>query len=45
MEELNKDLGTGLMLENTGNPSSENNHVSLDTEPNFSDDDDEMALR
>lgn len=46
MEELNKDLGPGLMLENTSNLTTvENNHVGQDPEPAFSDDEEEMTLR
>ncbi|KAK0088867.1 hypothetical protein PV325_010464 [Microctonus aethiopoides] len=49
MEELNKDIGPGLMLENlsTNSTGLENNHHGggQDGEPVFSDDDDELALR
>ncbi|XP_043276838.1 integrator complex subunit 3 isoform X2 [Venturia canescens] len=45
MEELNKDLGPGLMLDNSGNSAMENNHVSHGPEPAFSDDEEEMPLR
>lgn len=45
MEELNKELGPGLMLENSGNSAVENNHVDHEPEPAFSDDEEEMPLR
>lgn len=44
MEELNKDLGPGLMLEGPANTTLENNHVGPD-EPAFSDEEEEMPLR
>ncbi|XP_046624168.1 integrator complex subunit 3 isoform X1 [Neodiprion virginianus] len=43
MEELNKDLGPGLMLEGPGN-TLDNNHVGQD-EPAFSDEEEEMPLQ
>ncbi|XP_015591743.1 integrator complex subunit 3 isoform X3 [Cephus cinctus] len=45
MEELSKDLGPGLMLENTGSTALENNHVGQEPEPAFSDEEEEMPLR
>lgn len=46
MEELNKDLTPGIPLENAGNAAAvENNHVSQDPEPAFSDEEEEMPLR
>ncbi|KZC10189.1 Integrator complex subunit 3 like protein [Dufourea novaeangliae] len=45
MEELNKDLQPGAPLESTGNATVENNHVSQDPEPAFSDEEEEMPLR
>ena len=45
MEELNKDLGPGLMLDNTVNSAVENNHVGHEPEPVFSDDDEDIPLR
>lgn len=45
MEELNKDLTPGAPLENAGNTTVENNHVSPDPEPAFSDEEEEMPLR
>lgn len=46
IEELNKDLGPGLMLDNIGNSAVENNHVGQDNnEPAFSDDEEELPLR
>ncbi|XP_051175718.1 integrator complex subunit 3 isoform X1 [Leptopilina boulardi] len=45
MEELSKDLSPGLMLENTGNAMTENNHVGGEAEPAFSDEEEEMPLR
>ncbi|XP_012285254.1 integrator complex subunit 3 isoform X2 [Orussus abietinus] len=45
MEDLNKDIGPGLMLENTGNSAIENNHVGQEQEPAFSDEEEETPLR
>lgn len=45
MEELNKDLTPGALLESTGNTPIENNHVIQDPEPAFSDEEEEMPLR
>ncbi|CAL7944924.1 unnamed protein product [Xylocopa violacea] len=45
MEELNKDLTPGAILENTANAPVENNHVNQDQEPAFSDEEEEMPLR
>lgn len=47
MEELNKDIGPGLMLDNTGNSNVENNHVGQENNDGatFSDDDEDLPLR
>lgn len=45
MEELNKDLTPGAILENIANIPVENNHVNQDPEPAFSDEEDDMPLR
>nr|XP_050855800.1 integrator complex subunit 3 isoform X3 [Vespula vulgaris] len=45
MEDLNKDLNSGLILENTTSTPMENNHVGQDPEPAFSDEEEEMPLR
>lgn len=45
MEELGKDLSPGLMLESTGNTMAENNHVGGESEPAFSDEEEDMPLR
>lgn len=45
MEELNKDLTPGATMDNTANAPVENNHVNLEPEPAFSDEEEEMPLR
>ncbi|KAG7203567.1 hypothetical protein KM043_013611 [Ampulex compressa] len=45
MEELSKDITQGPILENVGSTPVENNHVSQDAEPAFSDEEEEMPLR
>ncbi|XP_066599245.1 integrator complex subunit 3 isoform X2 [Prorops nasuta] len=45
MEDLNKDPSPGLMLDNAPSTVVENNHVAPDTEPTFSDEEDEIPLR
>lgn len=47
IEELNKDLGPGLMLDNIGNSNVENNHVGQENNDGstFSDDDEDLPLR
>lgn len=44
MEDLNKDINSGLM-ENTTSAPVENNHVGQEPEPAFSDEEEEMPLR
>lgn len=45
MEELNKEHSAGAMIENTANSTVENNHVTQDPEPAFSDEEEETPLR
>lgn len=45
MEELNKEHSPGAVLENTANSTVENNHVTQDPEPAFSDEEEETPLR
>ncbi|KAL6439905.1 hypothetical protein ACFW04_004134 [Cataglyphis niger] len=45
MEELNKEHNPGTVIENTTNSTMENNHVTQDTEPAFSDEEEESPLR
>ena len=46
MEELSKDLSPGLMLDGgTVNTMIENNHVGQDSDPVFSDEEEDMPLR
>ncbi|KAG8041443.1 hypothetical protein G9C98_002736 [Cotesia typhae] len=55
IEEINKDMGPGLMLDNNLMPgtviasttlnSNENNYHGQDPEPAFSDDEEEIPLR
>ncbi|XP_060821212.1 integrator complex subunit 3 isoform X2 [Bombus pascuorum] len=44
-EEFNKDLTPGATLENAANTPVENNHLTQDSEPAFSDEEDEVSLR
>ncbi|XP_043584839.1 integrator complex subunit 3 isoform X2 [Bombus pyrosoma] len=44
-EEFNKDLTPGATLENAANTTVENNHLNQDSEPAFSDEEDEVSLR
>ncbi|XP_071866222.1 integrator complex subunit 3 isoform X2 [Bombus fervidus] len=44
-EEFNKDLTPGATLENAANIPIENNHLTQDSEPAFSDEEDEVSLR
>lgn len=45
MEELNKEHSSGAVIENTANSTVENNHVTQDPEPAFSDEEEESPLR
>lgn len=45
MEELNKEHNTGIVIENTANSTVENNHVTQDPEPAFSDEEEDSPLR
>ncbi|XP_050576014.1 integrator complex subunit 3 isoform X1 [Bombus affinis] len=44
-EEFNKDLTPGATMENAANTPVENNHLNQDSEPAFSDEEDEVSLR
>ncbi|XP_068988483.1 integrator complex subunit 3 isoform X2 [Bombus flavifrons] len=44
-EEFNKDVTPGATLENAANTPVENNHLNQDSEPAFSDEEDEVSLR
>lgn len=45
MEDFNKDVTPGATLENAANTPVENNHLNQDSEPAFSDEEDEVSLR
>lgn len=45
MEELNKEHNPGAVIENTANSTVENNHVTQDPEPAFSDEEEDSPLR